>query len=141
MNYLPWAVLALVAYSMVPPLMSVATNGDAAIPSDVATLYSNGILVGLTFAVVLVSDHDATAYLTHQKLPYVVGAGLCVTVGVIAYYRALSMGPVSVVTPVFGMFLVISSLIGFAFLNESLTARKVAGIALAVVAVYLVSVE
>jgi transporter family protein len=39
------------------------------------------------------------------------------------------------------MFLVLSSVIGIAFLNESLTARKVAGIGLAIVAVYLVSVE
>ena len=47
----------------------------------------------------------------------------------------------SVVSPIFGMFLVLSSIIGITFLNESLTARKAAGILLGVVAVYLVSVE
>jgi transporter family protein len=48
---------------------------------------------------------------------------------------------VSVVVPVFGMFIVGSAAVGVVFLDESLTARKVVGVALAVVAVYLVSVE
>jgi transporter family protein len=46
---------------------------------------------------------------------------------------------VSVVTPIFAMFLVFSSVIGFVFLGESFTARKAVGIAFAVASVYLVS--
>jgi transporter family protein len=141
MNYLPWAVLALVAYSLVAPLMSVATTGSPKIPSNVAALISNTVLVAATVAVVVYNGNDAIAYLSHPKAKFVLAAGVCLTVGILSYYRALSMGPVSVVSPLFGMFLVLSSVIGIVFLNESLTARKVLGIGLAVVAVYLVSVE
>jgi transporter family protein len=143
MRYLPWALLALAAYSAVAPLMSAATTGASRIPSPVAALASNAILVAGSALVVAYVGYDLDEYLTlsHPKLPLVVAAGLFLTVGILAYYRALSLGPVSVVTPVFGLFLVVSSAVGIVALDEPLTARKVVGIALAIVAVYLVSVE
>ena len=141
MSYLPWALLALAAYTLVAPLMSVATTGDVKIPSNVAALISNSMLVVATFGVILYTGQDAGAYLTHPKAKYVYVAGICLAVGILAYYRALSLGPVSVVAPVFGMFLVTSSALGILFLDETLTARKALGVLLAVVAVYLVSVE
>jgi transporter family protein len=141
MNYLAWAVLALAAYSLVAPLMSIATTGSPKIPSDVAALVANAILVLATAGLILVSDLRVTPYLAHPKTPYVVGAGLALSVGILAYYRALAGGPVSVVTPIFGLFLVVSSVVGVVFLDEAFTVRKAAGIGLALVAVYLVSVE
>jgi transporter family protein len=68
-------------------------------------------------------------------------AGICLSIGIIAYYRALSAGPVSVVVPVFGLFLVTSSVIGIVFLDEALTLRKVTGVVLALVAVFLTTFE
>ena len=141
MSYLPWAILALVAYSLVPPILNVATTGAVRMPSNVAALYSNAVLVVGTVLVVVYNGEEALAYAAHPTQKYVLLAGVCLFVGILAYYRALSLGPVSVVSPIFGMFLVLSSIIGIAFLNESLTARKALGIGLGVVAVYLVSVE
>ncbi|WP_144901157.1 EamA family transporter [Halobellus captivus] len=141
MSYLPWAILALAAYALVAPFMRVATTGTAKIPSNVATMMANTILVVLTAAVVIYNQENAVAYVTHPKAGYVAIAGVCLTVGILAYYRALSLGPVSVVSPIFGMFLVLSSVLGIVFLNESVTARKALGIGLGIVAVYLVSVE
>jgi len=141
MSYLPWALGALVAYTFVPLLMRVATTGSEAIPSDVATIISNSILVVGALAVVVGTDQRITPHLGSSKLPYAVAAGVCLAAGILAYYRALSLGPVSVVTPVFGLFLVTSSIFGMAFLGESVTARKIAGIGCAVLAVYLVTVE
>jgi len=141
MSYLPWALGALGAYTLVPLLMRVATTGPDAIPSDVATVISNSILVVGALAVVVGTDQNVTPYLSSQKIPYAVAAGVFLAVGILAYYRALSLGPVSVVTPVFGMFLVTSSIFGMAFLDEPVTARKIAGIGFAVLAVYLVTVD
>jgi transporter family protein len=141
MHYVLWSLLALAAYSFVAPLMSVATTGNPKIPSNVAALMSNSILVLGTLGVILLSNENAAGYLTHPKTPYVVAAGIFLTVGILSYYRALSLGPVSVVAPVFGLFLAVSSVIGVLALGESLTLRKGLGIALAAVAVYLVSVE
>jgi bacterial/archaeal transporter family protein len=137
-NYLLWALLALLAYTFVAPLMSVATTE---VPSDVAVVVSNSMLVVAAVAVVALSREPVFEYLTHPDAPYMYAAGLCLAVGILAYYRALALGPVSVVVPIFGMFIVTSSLIGFAVLDEPLTARKAAGIAFAAVAIYLTAVE
>jgi transporter family protein len=140
MGYVQWAIVALVAYSAVAPLVGFATTGDPKIPSFVAALITNGLLLVATVAVVVYEGQSVTAYLGHPKAPYLYLAGLFLAVGILAYYRALSLGPVSAVVPIFGTFLVVSSAVGFVFLNESLTARKVAGIGCAMLGIYLVSV-
>jgi transporter family protein len=139
MGYLQWALVALLAYSAVAPLVGFATTGDPKIPSFVAALITNGLLLVATIAVVFYEGHSVASYLGHPKAPYLYLAGVFLAVGILAYYRALSLGPVSAVVPIFGTFLVVSSVVGILFLNESLTARKVAGIACAMLGIYLVS--
>jgi transporter family protein len=141
MGYLQWAFVALLSYSAVAPLVGFATTGDPKIPSFVAALVTNSILLVATIGVVLYEGQSILTYLGHPKAPYLYLAGLFLAVGILAYYRALSLGPVSAVVPIFGTFLVVSSVLGILFLSESLTARKVAGIGCAVLGIYLVSVE
>jgi len=138
MRYLPWAVLALVAYSLVPPLVRVATRD---LNSTVVALVTNAILVVVALGIVVAQGEDVRAAVTSPVAPYMLAAGVALSVGILAYYQALKLGPVSVVTPIFGMFLVTSSAVGVLFLEESLTARKLAGIGFAVVAVYLTTAE
>ncbi|MFB6138570.1 MAG: EamA family transporter [Halobacteriaceae archaeon] len=136
LGYLPYALLALAAYSFVPPLVRVASED---VPSDVLAFVTNGVLVAAAGAMVLAGGHtgELGEALTGPRAPYVYGAGVCLAVGILAYYHSLHLGPVSVVTPVFGMFLVTSSLIGVVFLNETLSVRHGLGVAFAVLAVYL----
>ena len=134
-GYLGWALVALVGYSIFTPLAQIATQQ---VPSTVVALVANTILALSALAVVLYTNGgDIGGYLTGNALVYMVSAGAFLTVGILAYYRALSAGPISVVTPIYGMFLVGSSIIGIVALGEPLSARKAAGIGLAVVAVYL----
>jgi transporter family protein len=136
MNYLGWALLAMAGYTLVAPLMKVALTD---IPSEVALVVANGVLVGVVGVAVVVTDSEPLAYATHPKMVYVLVAGVCLAVGIYAYYRALALGPVSIVVPVFAMFIVTSSVIGVLFLDEVLTVRRGLGIALGVVAIYLVA--
>lgn len=138
MGYLLWALLALAAYTMVAPLVSVAMND---IPSEVVVLLANSILVVAAAASLFVSEYQLVNWLGHPKAPYAYAAGVFLAVGIISYYRALSLGPVSVVVPIYGMFIVTSSTVGIVFLDESLTARKVLGLVFAILAVYLTTVE
>lgn len=140
-NYISWAVVALGAYSLVAPLMKVATTGQGKIPSDVAALVANSVLVVGTVGVIVVSGQSVTDSVVSSKLPYVLGAGVCLAVGILAYYRALALGPVSIVAPIFGMFLALSSVVGIVALGEPLTVRKAAGIGFAVLAIALVSID
>ena len=138
-TYLPYALLAMVAYAFVAPLMRVATTGSDAVPSDVAVVVSNGFLIAMAVAVLWYTDQEVAGHLTSPKMAYVLAAGFFLGVGILALYRSLALGPVSVVTPIYAMFLVFSSVIGFLVLGEAFTLRKGLGIAFAVLAVYLVS--
>lgn len=141
MNYLLWTLLATVSYSLVAPLMRLATAGRAGIPSTVAAFVSNAVLVAATVAVIVVTGQGVAEHVGDPRMRYVVAAGLCLSVGIIAYYRALSVGRVSVVAPVFAMFFVASSAVGVVVLDEPVTARKLLGVGFAVVAVVLVAGE
>ncbi|AKH97698.1 EamA family transporter [Halanaeroarchaeum sulfurireducens] len=134
MGYLRWSLIALFAYSLVAPLMKIATEE---IPTNVAVMVSNTMLVLAAAALIVTTDESVMAYLTHPRAPYLYVAGIALAVGILAYYKALALGPVSVVTPIFGMFLALSSLVGFLVLGESVTARKGLGLLFAVAAVYL----
>lgn len=136
MTYLRSALVALIAYTLVAPLMRVATR-DGAIPSAVAAAVSNSVLVVAAVAVVWWVGEPVTPYLTHSRAPYVYAAGVCLAVGILAYYHALARGPVSVVTPIFGLFVVTSSLVGVLFLDEAFTLRKAAGVGFAALSIYL----
>lgn len=136
MNYVLWALVGMASYTMVAPLMKVALTD---VPSDVAVLLSNLILVAVAGGLVAVSDTSVSGFLTHSKVPYVYAAGLFLAVGIIAYYRALALGPVSIVVPIFAMFIVTSSIVGILFLDETFSLQRGAGIALGMVAVYLVA--
>jgi len=138
MRYLLWTLLALAAYTFVAPLVNLASTD---LPSTVVVLITNGILVFAAAVIVFLTQESVVPYLTASSAVYAYGAGLVLTVGILAYYRALSLGPVSLVVPVYGLFIVTSSAIGILFLDESLTARKLLGIGFAVLAVYLTSVE
>jgi transporter family protein len=133
-NYLVWTFIALVGYSIFTPLASLATND---VPSTAVALVANTILALSALSIVLYRDEPFGSQFAGANWLYILGAGVFLTIGILAYYRALAKGPVSVVTPIYGMFLVGSSILSILFLGESLTLREGAGIALAVVAVYL----
>lgn len=136
MKYLLWALVALLAYSFVAPLVNLAASS---IPSNVVALVSNGVLAIVVLTLVLLTEDAVVPHLTAPESIYMYAAGLFLSVGILGYYRALSLGPVSVVVPIFGLFIVTSSLLGVVFLEESLTARKLVGIVFAVVAIVLTS--
>jgi transporter family protein len=138
MRYQVWALVALVAYTLFPPLVSVATQD---IPSNVAAVAANLVLVAGGLVTIYATGGEFLPYMTHDRAVYMWGGGVFLAIGILAYYRALSVGPVSVVTPIFGMFIVTSSLVSILFFNESLTRRKGVAIFLAMIALLLLATE
>ncbi|MFC6837734.1 EamA family transporter [Halomarina ordinaria] len=133
-NYLVWSVVALLGYTAFTPLAQLATSS---VPSYVVALVANTILAVSALGVALYQRGPILVHVTGDAGVYMLAAGAFLTVGILAYYEALATGPVSVVVPIFGMFIVGSSVLGLLFLGDELTARKGLGIALACVAVYL----
>lgn len=136
MNYLVWAVVALLAYSAFVPLVGLAAKQ---VPSHVAALVTNTMLALSALGVTLYRGDDVVGSFTGRSLAYTLAAGVFLSVGILAYYRAIAEGPVSVVTPIYGAFLVGGSVLGIVFLNEPFSLTKGAGIALTLLGVYLVA--
>jgi transporter family protein len=134
MNYVTYAVIALVTYGLVAPVVSFAMED---IPSEVAVVVTNSILVVMALAVAVTQDQSVTEYVGHDRFPYLILGGILLGIGIMAYYKALELGPVSVVVPVYGMFIALSSIMGFLVFEEVLTARKALGILFGLVAIYL----
>lgn len=136
MKYLVWTVVALIAYTVFPPLVNVATRE---VPSDVVTLVATTILALGALCATVISGDQVVPYLTGGRALPMYAAGVSLTIGTLAYYRALAQGPVSVVVPVFGTFIVTSSLLGIVVLDEPASLRKLLGVGFAVLAVYFIA--
>lgn len=135
-RYVPLALVAFGAYSLVPPLLKLAMRD---LPSTPAVFLSNAVLLVLVGGVLIATGRPPTAYLSRPGMRYVVVIGVVLTVGLLTYYRALALGPVSVVVPIYGLFIPASSVIGMLAFDEAVTRRKLAGIGLAVLAIVLIS--
>lgn len=141
MNYVGWALTGMAGYSLVTLLVKLATRDGQFSPFLVLAIAT--VIVALT-AIALAVWRGDTHVLTwrvllssNALLTYATGIALCVAVT--SLFRALSLGPASVVVPVYGMFIVGGSILGVLFLGENVSARKLIGVALAVVAVFLIA--
>lgn len=137
MNHVAWAFVAMLAYAFVAPLVRRAIEGG--LPGFLTLAITSTILGVAAIALAVVTGDFRADLLASSEAAYAYGAGLFLTVGIAAYYHALSLGAVSVVVPIFGLFLVVSPVLGIVLLGEAFTVRKAAGIVLAALAAYLVA--
>ncbi len=134
MEYLVWVLVALVTYSIVAPVTSIAMRE---VPAAPGLFISTAVFLAIASVVLVATGNADPAYAVGSEAGYVYVAGVFLTVGILAYTSALEAGPVSVVVPIYGMFIVGSSVIGVVFLDETLSLTRVAGIGCALVAISL----
>ncbi len=67
------------------------------------------------------------------------GAGLCMAFGLLFFFKALAGANAGMVVPLTSLYPMITVILGWALLHESLTLRHLAGLALALAAVWLLS--
>jgi transporter family protein len=85
-------------------------------------------------------------YETGGKIPWhpwgwaaALAAGMSTAFGLFFFFRALSLGAASVVVPLTSLYPVVTVALSWLFLRESLSPRHLAGLILAVLAVWLLS--
>jgi len=135
-SYVLWALLATGCYSFAFLFMKIALQDlpvFTVMPIAVGTLAVGATIVAAVFGEWSVPPG------TNRPIGFALAAGVCLAGAVVGYFRALSSGPVSVVVPIFGMFLVGGALLGIVVLGEGVTTKKVLGIALGAVAVVLIA--
>ncbi|MFB9808661.1 EamA family transporter [Haladaptatus pallidirubidus] len=121
--YAGWAFLAKIATRF--------------LPAEQAVIYT--YVAGLTAAAAYLLWRGGPVVVSTRGIGFALIGGLFLGLGTITYYVALTQGSAAVATSISGMYLLGTTLLGVVFLNESLGQIKIAGIALAVGAVVLLS--
>lgn len=140
-SYVVWALIGMVGYSLTTLFMKLAIRDGkfssflvlaiatlATSSSSIIIVLLRGDLKGLT-----VQDFFGPGAF------WAYGTGIVLSIAVSSLFRGLSLGPASVVVPIYGMFSAGGAILGLIFLHEPVTARKPIGIALAALSVYLIA--
>lgn len=141
MRYLAWAVLGMVGYSTVTLMVKLATRTGqfnafavlAIATSMVAVCAVLNAWLGGAFA------GKAGADFLKPGALYAYAAGVALTIAVGALFKGLSLGPASVVVPVYGMFIIGGAVLGILVLGEPMTVKRGVGMLLAIAGVVLVA--
>lgn len=110
---------------------------DRASPYAGQVLFTFGMVVPL--AVVLVSKRRFSGERRGRGMFYAFLTGLLGGGGNVAFYMALNGGSASTVVPLTSLSPLVTVLVGVVFLKERMKARQYGGLALALVAIYLLS--
>ncbi|MFB6255030.1 MAG: EamA family transporter [Halobacteriaceae archaeon] len=116
-----WALFVRLAEQTVSPELVVIIS------------YSTGALIALGYFLLF----SAQVSVTTVGVGFAVAAGVASGIGSLLYYIALKVGDVGVVSTLTGLYFVVATVLGIVILNEGVTARKVGGIVMAMVAVVL----
>jgi transporter family protein len=137
LHWLIWVLISLVFYGIMPPLLKTSMRE---IPAYVAVTVTNAILSSLAFCVAKAQGYKFMDHLSLDRPSLVLyAAGVVLAIAIISYYKALELGPISSVVPIYGMHVALSSIIGFLVMGERLTPAKGAGLLFAILAITLLS--
>jgi bacterial/archaeal transporter family protein len=141
MNYIGLAILGMIGYSLVTLFVKLATRSGQ---------FSSFLVLAIATVIVTVSAVSVAALrgdfrgleardFGSANAFWAYATGVALTVAVVSLFRALSLGPASVVVPIYGMFIVGGAVLGMLFLNEPPNVRKLLGIGLAAVSVIVIA--
>ena len=137
MGFLPWALFAMVTYGLTAVLLKLAFRGISP-PLGLVVANVAVVLTGLGWMAV-VGAGVARGLGANAATAWLALAALVLSASILSYYKALSLGPASVVVPLFGLSLTIAAVLGFLVLGEPVKPARIAGIALAAVAIFLLT--
>ena len=127
-------------------LMAVGLWGLWGFLSKVATLQlptGAAYLLAITGHLAVVGYLAATGGLAIPWQPAglaaALGAGICMAFGLLCFFKALAGAAASVVVPLTALYPVVTVILSWTLLHEGFTLQRLAGVALALAAVWLLS--
>jgi transporter family protein len=134
MNWLGFSLLALALWGVWGFLGKVAAQSLPA--AAVYLLTISGHLVVVTF--ILLEGLGPVPW-QPWGVGAALGSGIAMAVALLFFLKALARGPALVVVPLTALYPAVTVLLSWFFLREALTLRHLAGLALALAAVWLLS--
>lgn len=125
MSWLLWALLSALFAAATAILAKI---GVAGIDSNLATAIRTTVVLVFTWAIALVlGRHHAIAAIGARSWLFLALSGIATGLSWLCYFRALQLGPASLVAPIDKLSVVLVILFAWIFLGEGLTAHKVIG--------------
>ncbi len=133
MTYLILAVLSMLLLGIELSLSRIAIGNIPPVSIALLRCIIASVIIGV--------------YMAYQKIPVVASrlsvyaclAGIFLGLGFIVYFNALARGPVSIVAPIMGLCVFLPAIVGIVALHEPFTVSKATGLALAGLAIILLS--
>jgi transporter family protein len=141
MNHIGWALTGMVGYSLTTLFVKLATR-DGTLPGFRVLAIAVLIVCSSIWAATLLSGgagSEAWRGLRGANLGWALATGVALAIAVFSLFRALALGPASVVVPIYGMFILGGAVLGIVVLGEALTFAKALGMVLAVAGVILIA--
>jgi transporter family protein len=134
-----WAILSALFAALTAILAKV---GVAGINSDFAT-FVRTIVVLLALAAILFAtgQYQRLGSVPTRSYVFLALSGLATGASWVCYFRALKMGPASLVAPLDKMSVVLVAILGVLFLGEKLSLRNWTGIAMIAAGAILVAIR
>ena len=141
-SVLSWQFWALLAALFAALTAIFAKIGVAEIDSDLATLIRTVVvLISLALLVFATGKLTSPATISPKTWLFLVLSGLCTGASWLCYFRALKLGPASLVAPIDKLSVVLVALFAFAVLGERPTLQQWLGIALIGTGAVLIAVR
>src|SRR6478672_6888057 len=138
-SYVFWAILGMVAYSITTLVVKIAAREGLA--SSVVVAIATTVVALACWSIVVARAQTGMLFqsLSTPSGAWSLAAGAALSVAVTSLFRALELGPASVVVPIYGMFIVGGFVLGVVLLGETITLAKAIGLIAAIASIYLIS--
>lgn len=139
MTWQAWAILSALFAALTAILAKVGVTG---INSDVATFFRT-IVVLLALAAILfvTGQSQRLGAIPARSYVFLTLSGLATGASWVCYFRALKLGPASLVAPIDKLSVVLVAILGVLFLGEKLSLRNWTGILMIAVGAILVALR
>src|ERR1700744_2998626 len=104
LGYIAWAIIGMLGYSATTLFVKLAVRSGELKAFNVLAV-ATAIVVVVVWSITLFSGSSWSGF-KGLNATYSVLAGLCLAVAVSSLFRALALGPGSVVVPIYGMFII-----------------------------------
>ena len=123
-----WVLFALLAALFAALTSILAKIGLEGVNSHLAVAIRTVVVLGMAWGLVfLTGNQGGIAHLGQRNWVFLVLSGLATGLSWLFYFRALQLGEVSRVAPIDKFSVVITMVLAFAILGETLTAKAVIG--------------
>jgi transporter family protein len=133
-----WAVVGMLGYSATTVLVKLAARSG--VPTGVVVAIATSLVTAASWLVIVARGQVLVLgrALSTTGGAWSLAAGVSLAIAVTSLFRALELGPASVVVPIYGMFIVGAFVLGVLVLGEVATPTKLAGVAFAVLGAFLI---